>query len=230
MKSFVITFVLLCVVSVELEAQVGTIASCPTADAEVGPPPRRVSGISRRYERISDTTQLEVRHEVVRLVSSSPDASFRLITAFEGENEPTTEPGTILQIVVAIDRNTGSTVQQSGQDQARMTQAEVANVLIDRSTRIRLNRINHTAEVQQGNLLRDSRVVETATFAVSPDDLLQMVQADDRVEIQAGPVRGGFNRGHMRAAREMYRLSACWSSGDEEDEVSDNGEGEVVGS
>jgi hypothetical protein len=222
MKSFIITFVLLCIVSVGLDAQVGTIASCPTADEEIGPPPRRVSGISRRYERISDTTHLEVRNEVVRLVSSSPDASFRLITSFEGENEPTTAPGTILQIVVAIDRNTGSTVQQSGQDQARMTQAEVANVLIDRSTRFRLNRINHTAEVQQGNLLRDSRVVETATYEVSANDLRQMVQADDRVEIQAGPVRGGFNRGQMRAAREMYRLGVCWSS--------DNGEDEVVGS
>lgn len=203
--------------SVPLQGQAGTIATCQAADAAVGPPPRRASGIMRRYERISDTTQLEVRNEVVRLVSTSPDASFRLITSFEGENAPTTQPGSVLQIVVAIDRNTPSTVQQSGADQARMTQAQVANVLIDRSTRLRLNRVSHTAEVQQGNIMRDSRVVETATFAVSAEDLKQMVLAADRVEVQAGPVRGGFTRGQMQASRELYRHVACWDGASGQD-------------
>lgn len=209
MKRLLLPLAVVCVASGSLEGQV--IATCSAADSVVGPPPRRMSGVSQRYEQISDSTRLEVRNEVVRLVSSSPDASFRLITAYEGEAAPTTEPGTILQIVVAIDRNTGSTVQQSGQDQARMTQAEVANVLIDRTTRVRLTRVNHTAEVQQGNLVRDSRVVETATYAVPLDVLRQMVQAE-RVEIQAGPVRGGFTGGNMRAAREMYRIAACWGA------------------
>ena len=213
MKRFVLPLAVLMFASGSLEAQV--LATCPAADAVVGPPPGRMSGVSQRYERISDSTRLEVRNEVVRIISSSPDASFRLITGYEGEGAPVTEPGTILQIVVAIDRNTGSTVQQSGQDQARMQQAEVANMLLDRTTRIRLTRIDHTAEVQQGNLLRDSRVVETATFAVPLDVLGQMVRAE-RVEIQAGPVRGGFTGGNMRAAREMYRVAACWEGGEAE--------------
>lgn len=181
--------------------------SCPAADSMVGSEVRR-GGIARRYERITDTTQLEVREEVVRLISSSPDASFRMITAYEGEGEPLGAPSTTLHVVVAVDRHGDLTDQQMTTEQARLRNAESAAILLDGTTRIRLPRAGYSGAVQQANLMRGSRLLEDASYAVTTEQLGQIARAR-RVEIIAGPVRGGFSGGRLNALKELYRVAVC---------------------
>jgi len=180
--------------------------SCPAADSVVGSDVQR-SGVSRRYERISDTTQLEVREEVVRLISSSPDASFRLITAFEGETTRAT-PVTTLHIVVATDRHGTETDQQMTTEQARLRDVQSAGVLIDDQTRTRLPRAGYSGGVQQANLMRGTRLLEDASFTVTPEQLRAIATAH-RVSIIAGAVRGGFSGGRINAIKELYRVTVC---------------------
>lgn len=180
--------------------------SCAAADSVVGAQVRR-GGIDRRYERVTDTTTLEVREEVVRLISSSPDASFRMISAFEGES-PRATPVTNLHIVVAVDRHGSLTDQQMTAEQARLRAAESVGVLLDNSTRLRLPRSGYTAAVQQANLLRGTRLLEDAAYTVTLDQLRQIATAR-RVEMVAGPVRGGFSGGRLNALKELYRIGVC---------------------
>ncbi|HYJ78083.1 MAG TPA: hypothetical protein VEW03_00575 [Longimicrobiaceae bacterium] len=207
MTRYPLALALLVASAAPLAAQL-PIATCAAADSVIGPPPRRLPSLIHRYDRLTDSTQLELRKEVVRLISSSPDASWRLITAYEG-SQPSSTPLTTLQVVVATDKNTGMTDQQVSQAQARMLNIESAPALIDGSTRIRLTRVGHSAQVQQGNLLRDARLLEIAVFEITPDQLRQMATATNGVEIAAGPVRGGFSRGDLPAIKEIYRITAC---------------------
>lgn len=184
--------------------------SCPAADSVVGSQVRR-GGIIQRYERVTDTTQLEVREEVVRMISSSPDASFRMITAFEGQT-PTATPTTTLHVVVAIDRHGDLTDQQMTTEQARLRGVETAAVLLDNSTRLRLPKVSYSGAVQQANLVRGSRLLEDVAFAVTPDELRAIAMAR-RVEIVAGPVRGGFGGGRLTALKELYRTTVCVPAG-----------------
>lgn len=181
--------------------------SCPAADSVVGSEVRR-GGIIRRYEPVTDTTQLEVREEVVRLVSSSPDASFRMVTAFEGEGDPRSAASTTLHIVVAVDRQGSLTDQQMTTEQARLKNVESAAILLDRSTRLRLQRASYSGAVQQANLLRGSRLLEDASFTIT-NDQLKAISAAKRIEIVAGPVRGGFSGGRINALKELYRVAVC---------------------
>jgi hypothetical protein len=180
--------------------------SCPAADSVVGPQIHR-GGIARHYEQVTDTTQLEVREDVVRLISSSPDASFRLISAFEGQT-PSATPSTTLHIVMAVDRHGGLTDQQMSTEQSRMYGAENAAVLLDNTTRLRLPRAAYNAAVQQANLVRGTRLLEDAAYSIPPDQLKALATAH-RVEIVAGPVRGGFSGARLTAIKELYRLGVC---------------------
>lgn len=201
MKTLIVSVVALLVSVAALPAQ-----SCPAADSVVGSQVRR-GGIMQRYERITDTTQLEVREEVVRMISSSPDASFRMITSFEGET-PRGTPSSILHIVVAVERHGDLTDQQMTAEQARLREAESAAVLLDGTTRLRLPRVSYSGAVQQANLMRGSRLLEDAGYAVTADQLRAIAMAR-RVEIIAGPVRGGFSGGRLNALKELYRTTVC---------------------
>lgn len=206
MKRLVVACVAVCAAAAPVRAQ-----SCPAADSVVGSEVHR-GGIIRRYERISDTTQMEVREEVVRLISTSPDASFRMITAWEGET-PQATPATLLHIVVATDRHGDMTDQQMSSDQARLREVQSAGVLIDDNTRIRLPRASYSGGVQQANLMRGTRFLEDAAFTVTPDQLKAIANAH-RVSIIAGAVRGGFSGGRITAIKELYRATVCAPAGD----------------
>src|SRR6202008_2727685 len=103
-----------------LSPQETGLPPCAAADSVVGPPPRRLS-LMHRYDRITDTTQLEVRKEEVKILSSSPSSSLRLVTSFEGQSLRAGSPATTLfQVVVATTANRGGLLSQTASaDQGR---------------------------------------------------------------------------------------------------------------
>jgi hypothetical protein len=196
-----------------LSAQTSGIATCPAADSVVGPPPRRLS-VLQRYDRITDTTQYEVRKEEVKILSSSPNSSLRLITSFQGQTPQAGSPAmTVFQVVVATTANTGGVLSQSANaDQARLERADGLAMLVDGNQRLRLTRAAYNNEVNQANLIRNSRLLEISSYAIDLEQLRTIVTAKDKIEIAVGPVRGSLGRGEISAAKELYRVMACTSS------------------
>lgn len=193
-----------------LSAQDNGVTTCDAADAVVGPPPRRLP-VMHRYDRITDSTQLEVRKEEVKILSSSPNSSLRLVTSFEGQRPRAGSPATtVFQVVVATTANRGGLLSQSASaDQARIEAAEAVALLIDGEQRLRLPRAQYSNEVNQANLLRNSRLLEISSYAVSMEHLRAIATARERIEIAAGPVRGTLGRGEITAAKELYRVMVC---------------------
>jgi len=193
-----------------LSAQAQGIATCSAADSVVGPPPRRLP-LMQRYDRITDTTQYEVRKEEVKIISSSPSSSLRLITSFQGQApQPGSPAATVFQVVVATQANRGGLLAQTATaDQARLETAEGLAMLIDGTQRLRLTRAGYNNEVNQANLLRNSRLLEISSYAVTAEQLRAIATAKDRIEIATGPVRGTLGRGEINAAKELYRVMVC---------------------
>jgi hypothetical protein len=185
----------------ELDAQ-----SCPAADSVAGPEVR-LNHLHRAYDRMTDTTRFEVEKASVHLLAAAQDATFRLGTSFEGQ-EPHGPMTTTLTVAVTTARQ-GRSAQVASRELNKIGDAEAALVLVDQTTRLRLPRVAYSDRVRQENLLHADRLQETATFAVTPEQLRAIVSAHDKVEIAAGMARGTFGHGEIERSGELYRLVTC---------------------
>jgi hypothetical protein len=187
-----------------LSASVGQAQSCPSADSLLGRP-RNDWRVHRAWDRLTDTTRLEIHKDVTHLWGSAPSGVIYLTTKFEGR-EPHGQPITTLEFGTATTRR-GS--QQMSTDQALFPELNEAILLVDDSIRSRLPKAGYRAQVKQAGVLTDDRLEERVAFAVSPDQLRSIATASHKVEVAAGPIRAGFGEGDIHASRELMRAVMC---------------------
>lgn len=195
--------------SLLLAASAAHAQSCPAGDSIAGPAVHQ-NRYHRAYDRMTDTTRLEVNKLSSHLLAWSQDATFHLTTAFEGQT-PHSAPTSYLRISTTSERK-GSSAQVASRELNKLGDAEAALVLIDGTTRMRLPRVAYADRVRQENLLSNDRLLENATFAVTPDQLRAIATAKDKVEISAGMARGSLGHGEIEAAKELFRVVACAES------------------
>ncbi|HEX8906731.1 MAG TPA: hypothetical protein VF771_17910, partial [Longimicrobiaceae bacterium] len=189
-----------------LTAAGASAQSCPAGD-EVAGPVVHANRYRRNYDRMTDTTRLGVSKLSSHVLAWSQDATFSLVTAFEGQ-APRAPVGITLTISTTSERKENST-QTASRELNHLADAQVALVLVDNATRMQLPRVSYGDRVRQANLLSNDRLVENAVFAITPDQLRAIASATQKVEIAAGMARGSLGRGEIEAAKELYRVAAC---------------------
>ena len=202
----------LAVLAVIVVAAPGRAQSCPAADTTIGSDITK-KGWARGYDKMTDSSQLAVFKVQTKMMSGGNDFHITVVTGFEGET-PKAAPQSFLKLETEIMGEGGSIMgkvngQQLTKDNAKYRDVQTAFLLIDDSIRTKLPIVSTNAELKKAGALLPDRLQETMIFSVTPEQLLQMAKARDRIDIQAGTAKVDLRSKEIRGIRELYRFVAC---------------------